>query len=89
MKNQENGKATVTQGVGEPVESKVVSELSMAQVQKFLDNDVLRCIGLLNAINQDPDLRRMMAQWFYGVIHNSKNKPDPSQMHMFNTKDLA
>lgn len=66
-----------TQGVG----SKKVTDLPT--IEKWLDEDIRRCLSLLTAISQDKDLRRQMATWFKGRIENFENRPDPSQTDLF------
>lgn len=61
----------------------------LSQVKQWVLNDVERCLALLNAIKSDPDLTIMVARWFHGRIGNHFNKPDPSQIHMFDGKSSA
>lgn len=66
-------------------EAEKVAIPSLATVEKWVARDVSTSIRFLQAIESDPDLRRMVAQWCLGKIENFKNKPveDPSQTNIF------
>lgn len=62
-----------------------VSDVDFAQIEKWLSRDLKACIALLSAIDNDVDLRRLMAQFLHGRVQNFKNRPvvDPSQSNLF------
>lgn len=56
-------------GAESPVESK---DLNVATVEKWLKNDLAKCISCLNAIYSDPDLLRSVATFMLGRMNNAK-----------------
>lgn len=77
MNNQETVRETV-QGI-EPDK-----EVTLSNIEKWLEDDIRRSLGLLNALNQDKDLRKQMAVWMKGRIDNAKLKHNQDQMDLFN-----
>lgn len=61
---------------------------SLAEIEKFMENDLKSCGMFIEGLLRDPDLRRMMAQWLKGRIENHNNKPDPRQVALFQQKEL-
>lgn len=76
-----NGNVAEVQGT----EAQKVEIPSLATVEKWVARDVSTSIRFLQAIETDPDLRRMVAQWCLGKLENYKNKPivDPGQTNIF------
>lgn len=61
------------------------SDVEFVDVERWLTRDIKACVALMTAIDQDADLRRMMARWMHGRVQNFKNKPvvDPNQESLF------
>lgn len=65
--NNVNGRAT--QGVDSPPPT-------IEQVEQWLIKDIGACLSLLNGIYNDPNIRRMMAEYLIGMHENRKNHAD-------------
>lgn len=57
------------------------TDVNLAQIEKWLEQDLQRCMTLLSALLSDKELRMQMAVWFEGRISNAKHKADPSEIN--------
>lgn len=55
-------------------EQQQIAEPNAENVQKWLTNDIGRCIKLLQTIHSNPTLLRMITDVFVGEIENHKNR---------------
>lgn len=53
---------------------------NLKNIEKWLTDDLIRSVTLLNAILQDKEMRMQMAIWFEGRISNAKHKADPVEI---------
>lgn len=59
-----------------------VNDLDIDTIEKWISKDISVCLSLLNAINTDKDLRRMMATFLKGRFNNAQQKQDPAQINI-------
>jgi len=73
-------------GVEAPgAETQKVEVPTIEVIEKWITRDVGVSISCLQAIHNDPNLRRILAVYFQGKIENAKNaqEQDPAQMGLF------
>lgn len=64
MKNLQNASES-PQGVD-------LEEVEISTIKKWLDNDLQRSLGLLQAVYDDPNLKNLMAEYMQGRVNNWK-----------------
>lgn len=56
-------------------------------ILRWMDRDLGASISFLKAIYDDPAVKAIVAEYLRGRIENWKNKPDPAQTDLFNSKN--
>lgn len=64
-----------------PVNAPDALKVDLDNIEKWLTDDLNRCVTLLNAILTDKELRMQMAVWFEGRIANAKHKADAGEIN--------
>lgn len=49
-----------------------LEEVDLSTIKKWLDNDLQRSLGLLQAIYDDPNIKNMVAEYMQGRVNNWK-----------------